>query len=151
MVQCKTCSVVTLGQCRRAFNLKQEAQLRWTRDRPLVNWEEIVRCQVSTNEAYYEAKRQLSVRNRDVLMNTQSPNKWWFNFKSVVFSSSSTRPLLVGGGGGLVYDSLVRLICCQIILTAGRPWSLLICHSLAIRLLVSPTLPSGRVRLGVSC
>ena len=30
-------------QCRHAFGLKQEAHLRWTRDRSRVNWEEFVR------------------------------------------------------------------------------------------------------------
>ena len=38
--------------CRHAFVLKQEAHLRWTRDRSLVNWEEFVRCQVRANETY---------------------------------------------------------------------------------------------------
>ena len=33
-------------QCRRAFDLKQEAHLRWTRDRSRVNWEEFSHCQV---------------------------------------------------------------------------------------------------------
>ena len=32
------------------FGLKQEAHLRWTCDRFLVNWEEFVRCQVRANE-----------------------------------------------------------------------------------------------------
>ena len=31
-------------QCRHAFGLKQEAHLRWTRDRSRVNWEEFVHC-----------------------------------------------------------------------------------------------------------
>ena len=63
--------------CRRAFALKQEAHLRWTHDRSRVNWEEFVRYQVRANETYSVAKRQFSVKNRDVLMNVQSPNKWW--------------------------------------------------------------------------
>ena len=62
-------------QCRHAFNLKQEAHLRWTRDRSRVNWEEIVRCQVRANETYSEAKSQFSDRNMDVLMNVESPHK----------------------------------------------------------------------------
>ena len=37
-------------QCRHALGLKQEAQLRWTRDRSRVNWEEFVRYQVRANE-----------------------------------------------------------------------------------------------------
>ena len=62
-------------QCRNAFGLKQEAQLRWTRDRSRVNWEEFVRCQVRANGTYSEAKHQFSDRNRAVLMNVQSPRK----------------------------------------------------------------------------
>ena len=49
-------------QYRRAFNLKQEAHLRWTRDRSLVNWEEFVRCQFRAKETYSEAKHQFSVQ-----------------------------------------------------------------------------------------
>ena len=50
-------------QCRRAFDLKQDAHFRWTRDRSRVNWGEFVRCQVRANETYSEAKHQLSVRS----------------------------------------------------------------------------------------
>ena len=49
---------------RHVFLLKQEAHLRWTRDRSQVNWEESVRCQVRANKTYLEAKRQFSDRNR---------------------------------------------------------------------------------------
>ena len=91
-------------QCRRAFGLKQEAHLRWTRDLSLVNWEEIVRYQVRANETYSEAKRQFSDRNRDGLMNVQSPHKWWCTLKSAVFGSSSLLPLLVSEGGELVCE-----------------------------------------------
>ena len=31
-------------QCRHVFFLKQEAHLRWNRDRSRVNWKEFVRC-----------------------------------------------------------------------------------------------------------
>ena len=54
------------------------------------------------NETYSENKRQFSDRNRDVLMNAQSPHKWWSTLKSAVFDLSSSLPPLVGGGGGLV-------------------------------------------------
>ena len=90
-------------QCKHAFGHKQEAHLRWTRDRSRVNWEEFFRCQVRANETYSEAKRQFSARNRDVLMNAQSPHKWWSILKSAVFGLSSS--LLVGGGGELVCES----------------------------------------------
>ena len=36
--------------------------------------EEFVHCPVRANETYLEAKPQFSVRNRDVLMNAQSPH-----------------------------------------------------------------------------
>ena len=73
-------------QCRHYFGLMQEAHLRWTSDRSRVNCEEFVRCQVKANETDSEAKRQFNDRNRDVLMNVQSPHKWWSTLKSVVFS-----------------------------------------------------------------
>ena len=60
------------------------------------------------NETCSEAKCQFAVGNRDVLMNAQSPHKWWSTLKSAVFSSSSSLPPLVGGGGGLVYESGVK-------------------------------------------
>ena len=82
-------------QCTHAFGLKQEAHLRWTRDRSRVNWEEFVRCQVRANETYSEAKRQFSARNRAVLMNVESPHKWWSTLKSAVFGTSSSLPPLV--------------------------------------------------------
>ena len=44
------------------------------------------------NETYSETKRQFSDRNRDVLMNVQSPHKWWSILKSAVFGSSSSLP-----------------------------------------------------------
>ena len=93
-------------QCRHAFGLKQEAHLRWTRDRSRVNWEEFARYQVRANETYSEAKRQFSDRNRDVLMNVQSPHKWWSTHKSAVFGSSSSLPTLGSEGGGLVCESV---------------------------------------------
>ena len=95
-------------QCRHAFSLTLEAHLRWTRDRSRVNWEEFVRCQVRANETYSEAKRQFSDRNRDVLIDVQSPHKWWSTLKSAVFGSSSSLPLLVSEGGGLVCESVSK-------------------------------------------
>ena len=92
-------------QCRHAFGLKQEAHIRWTRDRFRVNWEEFVHCQVRANETYSEAKRQFSVRNRDVLLNAHSLHKWLSTLKSAVFCLSSSLPLLVGEGCGLVCES----------------------------------------------
>ena len=64
-------------KCRSAFDLKPEAHLRWTRDRSRVNWEEFVRCQVRSNEAYSVANHLFSVKNKEVLMNAQSPRKWF--------------------------------------------------------------------------
>ena len=59
------------------------------------------------NETYSEAKRQFSDRNRVVLMNVQSPHKWWSTtIKAVVFGTSSSLPSLVSEGGGLVCESV---------------------------------------------
>ena len=63
---------------------------------------------MKANETYLEAKRQFSDRNRDALMNVQSPHKWWSTLKSAVFSSSSSLPLLTSEGGGLVCESVVK-------------------------------------------
>ena len=126
-------------QCRHAFDLKQEAHLRW-------NWEEFVLCQVRANETYSEAKRLFSVRNRDVLMNVQSPHKWWSTLKSVVFGSSSSLPQLVSDGGGLVCESVGKADLLSDHLTASSPVRLLIYCSLVIHLQVLPPLRLGRVR-----
>ena len=88
------------------MGLKQEAHLQWTRDRSRVNWEEFVHCQVRANETYSEAKRQFGYRNRAVLINVQSPHRWWSTLKSVVFGTSSSLPPLVNEGGGLVCESV---------------------------------------------
>ena len=77
-------------------------------------------------------------------MNAQSPHKGWYTLNTV-FGLSSALPPLVGGGGGLVCESVGKADL------ARSPGSLLIFHSLAIRLRVLPALPSGRVRSGVSC
>ena len=61
-------------KCRHAFGLKNEAYLRWTRDRFRVNWKEFVRCQARANETYSEVKSQFS-ENRAVLMKVHPPHK----------------------------------------------------------------------------
>ena len=58
------------------------------------------------NETYSEAKRQFSDRIRDVLMNVQSPHKWWITLKSAVFGTSSSFPPVVGGSSELVCGSV---------------------------------------------
>ena len=50
--------------CRLAFDIKQGAHLRWSRDRSGVNWDEFVRYQRRVNAVYAEAMRQFSVRSR---------------------------------------------------------------------------------------
>ena len=108
--------------------LKQETHLRWARDRSQVNWEELVHCQVRANETYSEAKRQFSDRNRAVLMNVQSPHKYWssLNLRCSARVRHCLRVLM------RVVDwcvsLLVRLICCRIILRASSPGRLLICR-----------------------
>ena len=63
-------------QCQHAFGLTQEAHLQWTSDCSWDNCEKFVHCQMRANETYLEAKLQFSARNRDGLMNAQSPHKW---------------------------------------------------------------------------
>ena len=48
-------------------------------------------------------------------------------------------------------SQFVRLICCQITLTASSPRNLLISYTLAIHLLIVSPLPSDRMRFGTSC
>ena len=57
----------------RAFDLKQEALLRWTLDRSRGNCEELFVVK-RANETYSDAKCRFSVRN--VPMNAQSPLEW---------------------------------------------------------------------------
>ena len=92
-----------------------------------------------------------SARNRDVLMNAQSPHKWWSTL-SLLFSFwvCHCHRLLVEVGDWCA-SRLAWLICSQIILMASSQWSLLICRSLAVHLRDPPPLPAGRVRSGVSC
>ena len=68
-------------------------------DNSRVNKEEFVRCKVRANETYSESKRQFTDRNRAVLMNVQSPHKWWSTRPLVV---SSPLPQLVSEGGTCV-------------------------------------------------
>ena len=58
------------------------------------------------NKTNSEAKRQLSDRNRAVLLNVRSLHKWWSNLKSAVFGTTSSLPPLVNKGGGLVCESV---------------------------------------------
>ena len=61
---------------------------------------------MKANETYSEVKRRFGVRNRDLLVNAQSPHSCWSTLKSAVFCSSSSLPPLVGEGGGLVCESV---------------------------------------------
>ena len=108
--------------CRHAFDLKQEAHRRWSRDRSRVKWDEFVHYQRRTNVIYAEVWCQFSVRSRDVPMNAQCPNKWWSILKPAVFSSSSdsSLPPLIGGGV-LCVSLLERRSCCHHILIVSSP------------------------------
>ena len=78
-----------------------------------------------TGKSLSAIKPQFSDRNRDVLMNVQSPDKLLSTLKSAVFGSSSSLPPLVSGGGAPVdwcVSRLVMLIFCRIILTGNCPW-----------------------------
>ena len=66
------------------------------------------------------------------------PHKWWSALKSAVSGSSSSSPPLVSEGGGLVCESVGKAD--MLLDQASSPGMLLICHSLAIHLLVLPPL-----------
>ena len=104
------------------------------------------------NESYSEAKRQFSARNRDVLMNAQSPHKWWSTHKSAVFGLCSSLPLLVGGGGGLVCESVGKadLFSDHFDGKQSRE-SVDLALTFYPRLRDLPPLVSSRMRSGVSC
>ena len=105
---------------------------------------------MSANEIYSEAKREFNDRNRAFFMNVQSPHKWWSTLKSVVFGTSSSLPQLVNEDGGLVCESVGKANLLDHF-DSNQSREALICCSLAIRLLVLPSLLSGRERSGVSC
>ena len=87
--------------CRLAFDIKQGTHLQWTRDRSRVSWDEFVHYQRRANAVNAKTMRQFSVRNRDILMNAQCPQKWWSTLKSAVCGSSSdsSLPPLIGAVG----------------------------------------------------
>ena len=80
---------------RLAFDIKQGAHLRWTRDRSRYNWDEFLHYQMRANAVYAEAMSQFSLRSRDVLMNAKCPHKLWSTLKSAVFGSSRIRLFLL--------------------------------------------------------
>ena len=92
--------------CRLAFNIKQGAHLRWTRDRSRVNLDEFDHYQRRANAVYAEAMCQFSVRSRDVLMNAQCPHQWWSTLKSAVFGLVSSSSYWGGWWSGLVCKSV---------------------------------------------
>ena len=51
---------------------------------------------MGANETYSEVKRQINVRNRDVITNAQSPDKWYSTLKPAVSGLSLSLPMLVG-------------------------------------------------------
>ena len=71
--------------------------------------------------------------------------------KSAVFGTSSSLSPLVSEGGGLVCETVGKADLMSEYFDSKQSRELLICRSLAIRLLVLPPLPSGRERSGVSC
>ena len=121
-------------QCEHALGLKQEAHIRWIRDRYRFNWEEFVcvRCPVRANEIYSEAKCQKHECSYECL--------------SLFISGGPLLSLLCSAWVRHCHRILVwlvdwcecrsvRLICCQIILTASSTGSLSICRLLVMRIL----------------
>ena len=93
--------------CRCAFGLKQQAHIWCTCDHPQVNWEVLDHCQVRSNETCSQAKSPFIVRNKDVLMNAQTPYKWWSTLQSAVFFGSClSLPPRICRGSGLECESV---------------------------------------------
>ena len=103
------------------------------------------------NETYSEVKLYFRDRNRAVLMKVQSPHKWWSTLRSAVFSTSSSLPPLVHEGAGLESGSVGKTDLQSDHFDSKQSRELLICHSLAICLIVLPPLPSGQEKSGISC
>ena len=53
-----------------------------------------------------EGQESVWSQKQCVLMNSQSPHKWWSTLQASVFGSSSLLPPLVDGGGVLVCESV---------------------------------------------
>jgi hypothetical protein len=96
--------------CRRAFDLKQCAYHRWTRDRSQANWSDFSECQRSANGVYGVAEGQYNAKCKDVLLNATNSHKWWSTLKSAVFGSESSIPPLIREGGGLVCESQSKAV-----------------------------------------
>ena len=75
--QSRSSKALVDDQCRHVLGLKQEAHLWWTHDHNWINRKEFFHCQMRANKTNSEAKHQFCVRNEDVLINAQSPHKWW--------------------------------------------------------------------------
>ena len=107
--------------------------------------------QVRANEAYSEAKRQFSDRNRDVILKVQSSHKWWSTLKTAVFGSSSSLPPLVSEGGGLVCESVGKADQLSDHFRQHESREAVDLPLTCQFLLVLPPLPLGRGRSGVFC
>ena len=110
---------------------------------------EFVCCQVIADKTYSEAKCQFSVKNKDVLINTQYPNKWWSTLKFAVFSLSLSLPPLVGGLG--LSRSVGKADQLSDYFDSKQSRESVDLLPTAIHLQVLSPLPSGWVRSGVSC
>ena len=110
------------NDCRCAFDIKQRAYIRWTREVSRVNWDEFVNYQRRASAAYAEAMSQFSVRSRDVLMNSQCLHKW-STLKSALFGSSSDSSLPPLIGAVVVWSVSLswKQICCRPILMESSP------------------------------
>ena len=60
-------------QCRRAFDFKQEAHLRWTLDRFWVDWEEFFRCQVRVNETKPTQRQRVGLVSERMFLRMPNP------------------------------------------------------------------------------
>ena len=95
--------------CRGAFDLKQEADLRWSPDRSQITKDEFVHNLQKANLVNTKAGCQFSARDTDLLLNDQCPHKLW---------GHSPHPPLVEGWVALLllksaskkYESIIKIL-----------------------------------------
>ena len=92
------------GDCMCAFELKQSAYHRWSRNGIAMNRDLFCKPRGTANRLYATAEARYSVNCRRNLDDRASVNAWWCMLKGHVFCVESDVPPLCSPGGALVSD-----------------------------------------------
>ena len=84
--------------CRRAFDAKQTAFLRWNRTRSLADWTSYKASQRYACECYAHAQQAHKENCRARLSDAQNPHSWWKVLKETLFGKSSDTPPILSNG-----------------------------------------------------